>query len=368
VGIGESRKSKAGTAPTVSKIGRTQRRPVKAARLHCHPLRVSATEFARRRFLHLAAGTAALPATTRLAWAQAYPARPITMIVPGAAGGPTDAVARVVSERMRKSLGRSIIIENVSGADGTIATGRAARARPDGYTIDLGFTGTHVLNGAFYSLSYDVVNDFTPISLLITTPQVLFARKALSANDLNELIAWLKANPNKASAGITSVGPRLQTTFFQKETGTQITHVPYRGAAPAMQDLVAGQIDLLFSAPDQLALVRAGSIKAYAVTSEARLAFAPDIPTFAEMGLPGLSFSQWMGLFAPKGTPKDIVGRLNAATVEALADAAVRLRLVNLGFEIFPREQRTPEALGTLVKADAEKWWPIIKELGIRVE
>jgi tripartite-type tricarboxylate transporter receptor subunit TctC len=322
----------------------------------------------RRRFLSLAAGAAALPATTRLAWAQAYPTRPITMIVPGAAGGPTDAIARVVTERMRKSLGQSIIIENVSGADGTIATARAARARPDGYTIDLGFTGTHVLNGAFYSLSYDVVNDFAPISLLITTPQVLFARKALPANDLNELIAWLKANSNKASAGITSLGPRLQTTFFQKETGTQITHVPYRGAAPAMQDLVSGHIDLLFSAPDQLALVGAGIIKAYAVTSDARLALAPDIPTFAEMGLPGLSFSQWMGLFAPKGTPKDIIGRLNAATVEALTDAAVRLRLVNLGFEIFPREQQTPEALGALVKADAEKWWPIIKGFGIKAD
>jgi tripartite-type tricarboxylate transporter receptor subunit TctC len=336
VGISESRKSKAETPPTVSKNRRTQRRAVKAAVLHGHTLRARATEFARRRFLHLAAGVATLPAVSHSAWAQAYPMRPITMIVPGAAGGPTDAIARVVTERMRKSLGQSIIIENVSGADGTIATGRAVRARPDGYTIGLGFTGTHVLNGAFYSLSYDVVNDFAPISLLTTTPQVLFARKGLPANDLNELIAWLKANPNKASAGITSVGPRLQTTFFQKGTGTQITLVPYRGAAPAMQDLVAGQIDLLFSAPDQLALVGAGSIKAYAVTSDARLALAPDIPTFAEIGLPGLSFSQWMGLFAPKGTPKGIIGRLNAATVEALADAAVRLRLVNLGFEIVP--------------------------------
>jgi tripartite-type tricarboxylate transporter receptor subunit TctC len=322
----------------------------------------------RRQFLHLTAAAAALPAVSRVARAQAYPSRPITIVVPYAAGGNNDANARVLAEQMRSSLGQPVIIENVSGADGSIGTGRVARARPDGYTIELGSTSTHNTNGAVYSLPYDIVNDFAPISLLFTSPYVLFARKTMPAKDLNELIAWLKANPNKASAGITSVGPRLQTTFFQKETGTQITHVPYRGAAPAMQDLVAGQIDLLFSAPDQLALVRAGSIKAYAVTSEARLAFAPDIPTFAEMGLPGLSFSQWMGLFAPKGTPKDIVGRLNAATVEALADAAVRLRLVNLGFEIFPREQRTPEALGTLVKADAEKWWPIIKELGIRAE
>jgi tripartite-type tricarboxylate transporter receptor subunit TctC len=322
----------------------------------------------RRKFLHLAAGAAALPAAARIASAQAYPTRPITMIASLAAGSASDTTGRIMAERMRRPLGQPVIVENVSGADGSIGTGRAARARPDGYTIDIGTLNTHVLNGAFYSLQYDVLNDFAPISPLITTPFVLFARKAIPAKDLNELIAWLKANPNKASMGVNAVGPRLVAAFFQKETGTHFGLVPYRGVPPAMQDLVAGQIDLFFGAPDQLTLMRAGSIKAYAVTSNARLAVAPDIPTFAEMGLPALLWSSWYGLFAPRGTPRDITGRLNAAAVEALADPAVRSRLVDLGFEVFPREQQTPEALGALVKADAEKWWPIIKATGIRAE
>jgi tripartite-type tricarboxylate transporter receptor subunit TctC len=224
------------------------------------------------------------------------------------------------------------------------------------------------LNGAFYSLPYDVLNDFAPISPLVTTSVVFFARKMMPAKDLSELIAWLKTNPNKASVGTYTAGARLQTALFQKETGTQFIVVPYRGVAPAIQDLVAGQIDLSFAPPDYLPLVRAGSIKAYAVPSDRRLALAPEIPTFAEMGLPALSYSSWFGLFAPKGTPKDIIGKLNVAAVNALADPAVRSRLADLGGEIFPREQQTPEALGARVKADAEKWWPIIKELGIKAE
>jgi tripartite-type tricarboxylate transporter receptor subunit TctC len=288
------------------------------------------------------------------------------MIVPFPAGGGTDVIGRVVAERMRGSLGQPIIIENVGGADGNIGAGRAARARPDGYTIDLGSSSTHVLNAAFYSLQYDVLNDFAPISPLTTGSLVLYARKTMPANDLNELIAWLKANPNKASAGITTLDPRVVTAFFQKETGTQFTLVPYRGAAPAFQDLAAGQIDLCFNATGQLPLMRAGNIKAYAVTSGARMALAPDIPTFAEMGLPGLSYSVWFALFAPRGTPREIIGRLNAAAVEALADLAVRQRLTDLGMEIFPRDQQMPEALGAMVKADAEKWWPIIRGLGIK--
>ena len=324
-------------------------------------------ELPRRRFLHLATGAVAFPAVSQIAWAQTYPTRPITMIVPFPAGGPTDAVGRVVAERMRRLLGQTVIIENVSGADGNIGVGRAARATPDGYTIVLGNTSTHVLNGAFYSLSYDVLNDFAPISPLVTGPVVLFARKTMPAKDLKELIAWLKANPNKASAGVTAVFSRLLAAFFQKETGTQFTLVPYRGGAPARQDLVGGQIDLLFDQSDGLSLVRAGSVKAYVVTSDMRLLTAPDVPTFAEMGLPALSFSQWFGLSAPKDTPRDIIGTLNVAAVEALADPVVRLRLAELDQEIFPRKQ-TPEALGALVKADAEKWWPIMKELGIKAE
>jgi tripartite-type tricarboxylate transporter receptor subunit TctC len=322
----------------------------------------------RRQFLHLAAGAIALPAVSRIARAQAYPARPITMIVPLAAGSTLDLVGRVMAERMTKSLGKPVIIENVSGADGSIGGGRAARARADGYTIGIGTSGTHVLNGAFYSLQYDVLDDFAPISLLATLPLVLLARKTIPAKDLNELIAWLKANPNKASAGITTGAYRLLTAFFQKETGTQFTLVPYRGSSPEMQDLVAGQIDLSFDTPLQLPLVQAGSIRAYAVTSEARWALAPDIPTFAEMGLPALSFSAWNALFAPKDTPKDIIGKLTASVVEALADPAVRSRFAEFGQEIFPVERQTPDTLGAVQKADAEKWWPLIKEFGVKAD
>jgi len=321
----------------------------------------------RRKFLQLGWAAIALPALQKRASAQAYPTRPITMIVPAAAGGgAANVTGRMLAERTRTSLGQPIIIENVGGADGSIGVGRTARARPDGYTIDLANVNTHVLNGALYSLPYDVLNDFEPISLLVASPNVLFASKAVPAKDLKELIAWLKANPNKASAGVTAVGYCLLAAFFQKETGTQFALVPYRGVPPAVQDLAAGQIDLWFGTADQLPLVRAGSIKAYALASDARMAVAPDIPTFGEMGLPTVSFSAWVGLFAPKGTPKEIIGKLNAAAVEALADPAVRSRLVELGYEIFPRELQTPEALG--VKADAEKWWPIIKKLGIKPE
>src|SRR5579864_2252582 len=283
----------------------------------------------RRQFLTLSAAGLAF-ASTRGAQAQSYPSRPITMIVPYPAGGPTDVIGRMMAERMRVSLGQTIIIENVGGADGSIGTNRAAHARPDGYTIELGLTGTHVLNGAVYPLQHDVLNDFEPISPLLTTPAVLFARKTMPAKDLRELIAWLDANPDKASLGTVTIGIRLEAVLFEKETGTHLTLVPYRGIAPAMQDLLAGQIDLLFSAPDGLSLMRAGSIKAYAVTGDRRLAIAPDIPTFDEMGLPALSNSAWFGLFAPKGTPADIIGKLNAAAVEALADPAVRSRLVEL--------------------------------------
>jgi tripartite-type tricarboxylate transporter receptor subunit TctC len=325
-----------------------------------------AMKLPRRQFLHLAAGAAALPAVPRFAWAQAYPTRPITMIVPFAPGTAADALARVLAERMREVLGQPFIIENVSGAGGSIGTGRAARARPDGYTIDLGITSTHALNSAFYSLPYDVLKDFAPISLLGTSPAIFYASKTVPAKDLRELIAWLRANPNKASAGISIASWHLLTAFFQKETATQFSFVPYRSGA--IQDLLADRIDLLFSTPDMLPLMRAGSIKAYAVASDTRFALAPDIPTFREMGLPAISYLGWYGLFAPKGTPKDIIGKLNAAVVEALADPVVQSRLADLGVVIFPRDQQTPEVLGARVKADAEKWWPIIKEFGIKAE
>jgi tripartite-type tricarboxylate transporter receptor subunit TctC len=325
-------------------------------------------KIARRTFFQFAGAVFAAHTFTQLATAQTYPTHPITVIVPVSAGGPGDAIARVLGERMIRSLGQTVIIENVTGAGGSIGVGRVARARPDGYTIGLGAAPTYALNGAFYSLQYDLLNDFAPISPLVTGPFVLLARKTMSANGLNELIAWLKANPESASAGIATAAVQLVTAFFQKETRTQFALVPYRGVAPARQDLLAGQIDLLFDPPDSLSLMQTGGIKAYAVTSDTRLARAPDIPTFAEMGFPSISWSTWYGLFAPKGTPKDIIGKLNAAAVEALVDPAVRARLVEFGGQIFPRDQQTPEALGALVKADAEKWWPIIKELGIKAE
>jgi tripartite-type tricarboxylate transporter receptor subunit TctC len=309
-----------------------------------------------------------LPAASRIAIAQTYPTRPITMIVSAAAGSNIDVIGRILAERMRKSLAQPIIIENLGGADGSIGAGRAAPAKPDGYTIDLGFLGKHVLNGAVYPLQYDVLNDFAPISPLVSFPTFLFARRTIPANNLNELIAWLKTNPNRASMGVTAVGARVINEWFRMETGTRYTLVPYRGQAPALQDLLAGQIDLIFSTPDGLPLARAGSIKAHAVASETRWPLAPDVPTFAELGLPKISWPAWYGIFAPKGTPKEAVSRLNAAAVEALADPAVRSRLVDLGYEIFPRDRQTPEALGALVKADAERTWPIIKAAGIKPE
>jgi len=321
----------------------------------------------RRTFLQFA-GAAAASAFAPVARAQVYPARPITMVVPFAAGGPADIPGRVIAERMRKSFGQPVVIENIGGAAGSIGAGRVARATPDGYTIVLGNMSTHVMNGAFYSLAYDVLNDFAPISPLVTTPVVLFAKKTMPAANLQELIDWLRANPGKASAGFASVTFQVVNLFFQKAIGTRIALIPYRGSAPGMQDLVAGQTDLYFTTPVELPLVRAGSVKAYAVTSDMRLALAPDIPTFAELGLPSLSFSNWYGLFAPKGTPRDIVTKLDAAAVDALADPAVQSRLADLGYEAFPRERQTPEALGAMQKADAEKWWPIIREAGIKAE
>ena len=320
----------------------------------------------RRQFLQLGALAAAtVLAAPKAAISQAFPSRPITMIVPLAAGGAVDAVGRILAERMRSTLGQPIIIENVGGADGTIGTGRAARARPDGYTLDLGFLGTHVLNAAFYSLPYDVVNDFAPVVPLVRSPLVLFARKTMPANDFRQLSEWLKANP-RASMGYGAPGPHMVSYFFAKQTGAQFTLVPYRDLTPAIQDLAAGQIDLSFGGPDALPLAQAGGIKAYAVTSDSRIALAPDLPTFGELGLPALTYFTWWAIFAPKGTPADIIGRLNSAAIEALADPVVRSRFADLGQEIFPRELQTPDALGALVRADANKWWPIIKESGIK--
>jgi tripartite-type tricarboxylate transporter receptor subunit TctC len=325
----------------------------------------------RRKLLQLAAGAAALPAWLPGAWAQSYPARPITIVVPYAAGGPTDVIARILAERMRTTLGQTVIVENVTGANGTIGVGRVARAAPDGYTLSIGHWSTHVVNGAIYQLSYDLLNDFSPISLIATNSYLIVARNSVPANDLKGFIAWLKANPDKASEGTAGAGSpqHVGGIFFQKATGTRFQFVPYRGAAPAMQDLLAGQIDLIIDDPtDALPQLRAGGIKAFAVTAKTRLAAAPDVPTVDEAGLPGFYFSRWHGLWAPRATPADIISRLNGAVVAALADAGARARLNELAQEIFPPDQQTPQALGALQKAEIEKWWPIIKAANIKAE
>jgi tripartite-type tricarboxylate transporter receptor subunit TctC len=325
----------------------------------------------RRQFLHLAAVAAVLPAVSRIARAQSYPTRPMTMVVPYSAGGPTDTIARIMAERMRTSLGQVILVENTTGAAGTIGVGRVARAAPDGYTMSIGHWGTHVVNGAIYELPYHVLNDFEPVSLVATNPQLIVSKKTVPAKDLKELIGWLKANAATATQGTAGHGStsHVSGVYFQNITGTQFQFVPYRGAGPAMQDLVAGQIDIMIDqAANSIPQVRAGTIKAYAVTDKVRLAAAPDIPTVDEAGVPGLHVSIWHALWMPKGTPKEIIAKLNAAIVDALADANVRKRLADLGQEIPPREDQNPQTLYAYHKAEIEKWWPILKAANIKGE
>jgi tripartite-type tricarboxylate transporter receptor subunit TctC len=313
---------------------------------------------------------AAASAAIASAYAQTYPSRPITMVVPYPAGGPTDTLARILAEHMRTSLGGSVIIENVSGAGGSIGVGRVARATPDGYTVSIGHWQTHVLNGASYSLQYDVVKDFEPVSLLADTAQWIVARKDFPAKDLKEFIAWLKENPGKATAGTVGVGgPEITEIYFQKRTGTSFPFVPYRGGAPLNQDLLAGQIDFGFGqAASTFVHVRNGNLKAYAVMAKTRWAAAPDVPTIDEAGISGLYASFWHGLWLPKGTTKEAITKLNAAVQAALADATVRKRFADQGQDIPPREQQTPVALATQQKAEIEKWWPIVKAASIKAE
>jgi tripartite-type tricarboxylate transporter receptor subunit TctC len=284
------------------------------------------------------------------------------LVVPFPPGGTTDVVGRIMAKRMAELLGQSVIVENVTGAGGNIGVGRVVRAAPNGYTLCIGQSATHVLNGATYLLQYDLLNDFEPVALLSTTQFMFAAKNSLPAKNLRELIAWV------GTPGVGSL-PHVSGVLFQKETGTRFQFVPYRGGAPAIQDLVAGNIDMTITDPTtSLPHVRAGTIKAYAIAAKTRLAVAPEIPTVDEAGLPGFYVSFWHGLWAPKGMPKNITVQLNAAVMDALADPSVRQRLADVGQDVFPREQQTPEALVAFQKAEIEKWWPIIKAANIKAE
>jgi tripartite-type tricarboxylate transporter receptor subunit TctC len=303
--------------------------------------------------------------------ANAQPSRVITIVVPLPPGGATDTLTRTLAEHMKGSLGQTIIVENLPGAGGTLGVARVVRAAPDGATLSVGNWATHVSSAATYPVQYDLLRDLEPVAKLADTPLWMVAKKALPAADLKQLIGWLKAHPDRASAGIVGLGSggHICGLTFQAATGTRYQFVPYRGGAPAMQDLVGGQIDFMCDmAANSLPQARAGNIKAIAVMSKARWFAAPDVPTAEEMGVPGVALSLWHGIWASKGTPKEVVARLNAAVVSALADPAVQKRFADLGQELPPREQQTPEGFAAYHKAEIEKWWPVIKGAGIKVE
>lgn len=303
--------------------------------------------------------------------AENYPSHPITIIVPFAAGGPSDAMARILAERMKTRLGEVLLIENVTGAGGSIGVGRAVHSAPDGYTISFGHLGTHVANGAIYKLNYDLVTDLEPVALLPSNPMIIVSKNAVPAKSLKEFLAWLKAQPKPPTAGTAGAGSgsHIAGLYFENVTGIKLQYVPYRGTAPAMNDLVAGQIDLIVDqTSNSIAQVRAGNIRAYAVTDDKRVESAADIPTVDEAGLPGFHMTLWSGLWVPKGTPKEIVSKLNAATVEALGDPAVRKQLESLGLQMPPKDQLTPEALGAWQKAEIAKWWPMIRDANVKVD
>jgi tripartite-type tricarboxylate transporter receptor subunit TctC len=305
------------------------------------------------------------------ALADGFPSHPITIIVPFAAGGPSDAMARILAERMKMTLGEAILIENVTGAGGSIGVGRAVHAPPDGYTISFGHLGTHVANGAIYKLGYDLVTDLEPVALLPSNPMIIVSRNAVPAKSLAELIAWLKARTTPATAGTAGAGSgsHIAGLYFESLTGIKLQYVPYRGTAPALNDLVAGQIDIMIDqTSNSINQVRGGNIRAYAITDDKRVEQASDIPTTDEAGLPGFHMTLWSGLWVPRGTPGDVIARLNAATVDALGDPAVIKQLQNLGLQMPPRNQLSPEALGAWQKAEIAKWWPMIRAANVKAD
>jgi tripartite-type tricarboxylate transporter receptor subunit TctC len=317
----------------------------------------------------LLAALACLAVLATGAAGQPYPTRPVTAVVPATAGGPTDTIGRIVMARVQQTLGQTIIIENVGGASGTIATSRVVRADPDGYTLIIGGVNHFVVNGAVYPLAYDLLKDFEPISMLATGPMLILSRNTLPAKNLAELIAWLKANPDSVTFGTGGLAspPHISGLSLEKATGNKFQFVPFRGSAPALQNVLAGQLDIIIDqASAALAIARSGGARAYAVTAKERLASAPEIPTVDEAGLPGFHVSIWQGLWAPKGTPREIVAKVNAAVVEALADPAVQTRLKDIGQELPTREQQSPAGFGAYHNAEVEKWWPIIKAAGIK--
>ncbi len=305
------------------------------------------------------------------AHAQTYPSRPVTIVVPYPAGGPTDTIARILADRMKTTLGKPVVIENISGAGGSIGVGRVARATPDGYTLSIGHVQTHVLNAATMHLNYDVVKDFEPVSLIADTPIWIIARKSLPADNLKEFIAWLKARNGNATAGAVGVGgpTDIAALIFQKNTGTKFQFVPYRGGAPLLEDLLGEHIDFAFGqAATYLSYVHNKQLKSYAVLSAKRWWAAPEVPTLDELGVPGIHASFWHGIWVPRGTPKDIVAKLNTAIREALADPAVQTRFKAVGQEVWPPDGQTPEALAAKQKEEIARWSPIIKEAGIKVQ